>query len=90
MGLLMFLIEIMNFGMVPVVTNVGPISSVVTDKQNGLFVKVKDTGIIVSAIKALSENRDYLASLSAATQETILSLFDDRAYIDKLNKLYKN
>ena len=86
----MSLIEIMGFGMVTVVTNVGFISSVVTDRQNGLFVKDKDTGTIVSAIKALSENRDYLASLSAGTQETILSFFDDGAYIDKLNKLYKN
>ena len=79
----------MGFGMVSVVTNVGSISSVVTDRQNGLFVKVKDTGTIVSAIKALSENRDYLASLSAGTQEIILSLFDDSTYISKLSGWYR-
>lgn len=89
-GLPMSLIETMSFGMVPVVTNVGSISSVVTDKQNGLFVKVKDSDSIVTVIKALSTHRDLLASLSASAQETILFLFDDRAYIDKLNKLYKN
>lgn len=88
-GLPMSLIETMSFGMVPVVTNVGSISSVVTDNQNGLFVKVKDTDSIVFAIKTLSTHRDHLASLSASAQATILSLFDDRVYIAKLNKLYQ-
>lgn len=89
-GLPMSLIETMSFGMVPVVTNVGSISSVVTDKQNGLFVKVKDTDSIVFVIKTLSADNSLVQSLSMKAQETILLLFDDRIYIDKLNKLYKN
>lgn len=89
-GLPMSLIETMSFGMVPVVTNVGSISSVVTDDENGLFVKIKDTDTIVSAIKALCADILLFESLSVKAQDTILSLFDDRAYIDKLNKLYRN
>ena len=88
-GLPMALIETMSFGMVPVVTNVGSISSVVTDNQNGLFVKVKDTDSIASVINTLSTNRNQLASLSASAQETIHFLFDDEAYIAKLNKWYQ-
>ena len=88
-GLPMSLIETMSLGMVPVVTNVGSISSVVTDKQNGLFVKVKDTDSIVSAINTLSTHRYHLSSLSVSAQETILSLFDDEAYIAKLNSWYQ-
>lgn len=89
-GLPMSLIETMSFGMVPVVTNVGSISSVVINGENGLFVKIKDTDTIVSAIKALCADILLFESLSVKAQDTILSLFDDRAYIDKLNKLYRN
>lgn len=67
----------------------GPISLVLTNKENGLFVKVKDTDSIASVINTLSTHRDHLASLSASAQETILSLFDDKAYIAKLNKWYR-
>ena len=42
------------------------------------------------AIKALSTDISLVESLSVKAQDTILSLFDDRTYIDKLNKLYKN
>lgn len=89
-GLPMSLIETMSFGMVPIVTNVGSISSVVIDDENGLFVKIKDTDSIVSAIKALCSDITLIESLSINAKDTIISLFDDRAYIDNLNKLYKS
>ena len=87
-GLPMSLIETMSFGMVPVVTNVGSISSVVADRNNGLFVNVKDTDEIVSSIKSLRVDGELLTSLSVKAQNTILALFDDKAYIAKLNELY--
>lgn len=88
-GLPMSLIETMSYGIVPVVTNVGSISSVVTDKQNGIFVKIKDADDIALAIKTLCADRDLLASLATCAHETIFSLFDDKAYVAKLNKLYQ-
>ena len=87
-GLPMSLIETMSFGMVPVVTNVGSISSVVTDKKSGLFVKVKDMDSIVSAIKTLCNDISLVEKLSVNAQDTIYSLFDDRAYVIKLNDIY--
>ena len=87
-GLPMSLIETMSFGMVPVVTNVGSISSIVNDKQNGLFVKVKDTDSIVSVIKTLSADDSLVQSLSMKAQQTIFSLFRDKDYVDKLNQFY--
>lgn len=89
-GLPMSLIETMSFGMVPIVTNVGSISSVVANKHNGLFVKVKDTDDIVSSIRTLHAESDLLTSLSVKAQESILTLFDDRDYIAKLNELYRS
>ena len=41
-GLPMSLLETMSYGVVPVVTKVGSIPTVVKDGENGLFVKVKD------------------------------------------------
>lgn len=87
-GLPMSLIETMSFGMVPIVTNVGSISSVVTSGKNGLFVEVMDVDSILSAIKALCSDISLEESLSVKAQDTVLSLFDDRAYIKKLNELY--
>ena len=87
-GLPMSLIETMSFGMVPVVTNVGSISSVVTSGENGLFVEVKDTDSIVSAIKVLFTDISMVESLSVKARQTILSLFNDKDYVDKLNTLY--
>ena len=89
-GLPMSLIETMSFGMVPIVTNVGSISSVVIDKQNGLFVKVKNIDDIVSSIKSLCVGSKLLTSLSVNAYETIFSLFNDRAYVEELNSYYKN
>jgi glycosyltransferase involved in cell wall biosynthesis len=89
-GLPMSLIETMSFGMVPVVTNVGSISSIVNDKQNGLFVKVKDTDSIMSVIKTLCTDISLVEDLSVKAQQTLLSLFRDKDYVDKLNILYGN
>lgn len=86
----MSLIETMSFGMVPVVTNVGSISSVVTSGENGLFVKVKDTDSIMSVIKTLCTDISLVEDLSVKAQQTILSLFRDKDYVDKLNILYGN
>ena len=89
-GLPMSLIETMSFGMVPVATNVGSISSVVTDCKNGMFVQVKDADSIASVIKVLCADISLLESLSIKAKDTINSLFDDSTYIDNLNKLYKS
>lgn len=89
-GLPMSLIETMSFGMVPVITNVGAMSSVVIDRQNGLFVKVKNTEDIVSSIKSLYVDSNLLTSLSVNAYETIFSLFNDRTYVEELNSYYKD
>lgn len=89
-GLPMSLLETMSFGMVPVVTPVGSIPTVVSDNANGLYVGVKNTDDIVSSIHHLCTDKALLSRLSLEAQNTIVSLFDDKVYIAKLNSLYRN
>lgn len=88
-GLPMALIETMSFGEIPIVTNVGSISSLVEDNINGLFIQVKSVDDIVEKIKVLIGNAELRQKLSNAAQKTVFTLYDDKAYINKLNTLYK-
>ena len=89
-GLPMSLLETMSYGMVPVVTSVGSIPTVVSDKVNGIYVGVRNSDDIVSSIHHLCTDKALLSRLSLEAQNTIVSLFDDKVYIAKLNSLYRN
>lgn len=88
-GLPMSLLETMSFGQVPVITPVGSIPTVVTDNENGIFVRVKNTEDIVNAIIRLSKDKKQYSILSEKARETIMNKFDDIKYIVQLNNLYK-
>lgn len=88
-GLPMSLLETMSFGQVPVVTPVGSVPTVVTDKVNGLLIEIKNSNSIVNAITELDKNRTKMQYLSSNAQNCIFEKFDDTAYITKLNRLYK-
>lgn len=88
-GLPMSLLETMSFGQVPVVTPVGSIPTVVANNVNGISIRVKNTEDIVNAIKELTANRNLYSTLSLYAKETIIKKFDDKIYINLLNKLYK-
>lgn len=87
-GLPMSLIETMSFGMVPVVTDVGSISSVVTNGENGLLINVKDADSIIQMLNKLSIEKGLFELLSKNARTTVFSLFDDKKYISRLNVLY--
>lgn len=87
-GLPMSLLETMSFGQVPVVTPVGSVPTVVTDNINGMFIKVKNAEDIVDAIKLLTTNSELYTKLSSGARETIITKFDDKKYIGKLNAMY--
>ena len=89
-GLPMSLLETMSFGMVPVVTPVGSIPTVVSDNVNGLYVGVRNSDDIVSTIDHLCKDKALLKRVSSEAQNTIVSLFDDKVYIGQLNYLYKS
>ena len=88
-GLPMSLLECMSFGVVPVITPVGSIPTVVSDQQNGLFIKVKDEESIVEALTDLHTNRDKLEQMSQSSRDFIFKNFDPETYIKTLNNLYQ-
>ena len=87
-GLPMSLLECMSYGVVPIITPVGSIPTVVTDQQNGILIKVKDTQSIVDTITYLHTHRDKLKLMSSAARNYIFEHFDSDSYIDKLNNIY--
>ncbi len=87
-GLPMSLLECMSFGVVPVVTPVGSIPSVVTNMQNGLYVKVMDAETIVEAVTHLHNDRDCLEKMGTSARESIFRHFPTENYINTLNEIY--
>ncbi len=87
-GLPMSLLETMSYGVVPVVTKVGSIPTVVKDCENGLFVKVKDADSICEALKKLDDDRSLLAKMSVEARKTIQENFSAAKYVERLNEIY--
>lgn len=87
-GLPMSLLECMSYGMVPVTTNVGSISTVVKNGQNGLFVNIKDADSIVDAITTLDQDRQRMWEMGLQAQNTIFQQFSPLQYIISLNRIY--
>ncbi len=87
-GLPMSLLECMSYGAVPVVTPVGSIPQVVTDGENGLFVRSHDSNTIVEAVGRLNDDRALLRTLGRAAQQTIFSQYNPQRYVDELNLIY--
>lgn len=85
-GLPMALLEAMAAGCVPVVSNVGSISTAVTDGVNGYFV---DEENLVSRLKELLSGEADLAAMSRAARATIEKNFDIKDYVERLNGIYK-
>lgn len=88
-GLPMSLLETMSFGCVPVTTDVGSIGTVVTDHENGLFVRVKAVDDLVAAVKALHDDPMLLSRLGKAAQTFVFEHFDPEHYIQQLNTIYQ-
>lgn len=88
-GLPMSLLECMSYGVIPVITPVGSIPTVVTEGQNGMFIKVKDATSIVDAITYLHTHRSELEQMSKSSRNYIYEHFSPDSYIDKLNNIYE-
>jgi len=87
-GLPMSMLECMSYGVVPVITPVGSIPTVVTEGLNGMLIRVKDAQSIVDAIAYLHTHRDRLEQMSQSARSYIYEHFDADSYIDKLNNIY--
>ena len=90
-GLPMSLLEAMSFGLVPVVTNVGSISTVVTNMENGIITALEQkttADVLATAVQELNTNRDTMKKIGEAAKEYIFKNFSPAVYIDNLNKIY--
>ena len=87
-GLPMSLLEAMACGVVPIVTNVGSISTVVKDYYNGITILPKNVKNIVSALEYLINNRDILMKLSSNAKNTIYSNYSLENYNRNFYELY--
>ena len=87
-GLPMSLLECMSYGMVPVTTNVGSISTVVENGKNGFLVHQKDADSIVTAITTIDQDRQQMNEMGLLAQSTIIHQFSPQQYITTLNHIY--
>jgi glycosyltransferase involved in cell wall biosynthesis len=87
-GLPISLLENMSFGNVPVVTSVGSVGTVVTDRQNGLIVSKESAEEIAQAINTLLTDTSFLQQMSVNSRQFIFKNFDPNIYIEKLNSIY--
>lgn len=87
-GLPISLLECMSFGLVPVVTNVGSISTCVDDGVEGLFIQIRDADSIVETLLHLNANRHALEELSTNARKRIIRQFSPEEYILNLNQIY--
>lgn len=88
-GLPVSLLESMSFGLVPIVTGVGSIKSVVTDGNNGIIVEKKSFEDIYEAIIKLIREKDLVEELGINARQYIFEHFNPDIYIKELNKIYE-
>lgn len=88
-GLPIAMLESMNYGCVPLVSDDASISTVVRDAENGFIVKKGNLDQLRDKITRLLANRDSLNKLSNNAKHTIYTSYNLDHYIGSLNKLYK-
>ncbi len=87
-GLPMALLESMSFGLVPVVTNIGSIGTVVKNAENGILLGINPSEEIALAIEKLGKDRLLLQLLSKEARNSIFNNFSPEKYIFCLNEIY--
>jgi glycosyltransferase involved in cell wall biosynthesis len=87
-GLPISLIETMSFGIVPVVTNVGSIGTLVKPGETGIFVNRHSAQDIADSIEKLINNKALMGRLSNNAREIVFRDFNPVLYIERLNEIY--
>ena len=84
------LLEACSCGLVPIVTNVGGNTEVITDKENGLLINPNDSSSIISAINFLDNNRNKMSKISEAAIKCMRERFSQDNLLIKIDKIYSN
>lgn len=88
-GMPMALLETMAFGLVPIVTSVGAMPSVVADGRNGIVVDRQCPEGIVDAVSKLVEDKEFMKTLSQQARQDVLANCRPDVYFEQLNSLYQ-
>lgn len=89
-GLPMALLETMASGIVPIVTPVGGIPELVTDRKNGLLVNPGDREGLRDAIISLVTNKSLYEALASKAYETVHQQSSLEGYVVRLFRIYKS
>jgi glycosyltransferase involved in cell wall biosynthesis len=89
-GLPMALLETMSAGLVPIVTDVGSISSVVENLNNGLIVNVQDGKDVADKMSVLIKNHQLWKSLSQNARLTVSEKFGIDKFHVRFSEIYNS
>jgi len=87
-GLPMSLLESMSYCSVPVVTPVGSIPTICSDRENALLIEKHSSDAIVEAVTKLSHDRELTLRLAKNARVSIEERFSTKEYVEKLNGIY--
>lgn len=88
-GLPMSLLETMAAGVVPIVTNVGSMKSIINHGVNGLLVQKQNSQDLYEKLKYILTNQEIYELISDNARKTIEQKYDIKNYIIQLNGIYR-
>lgn len=87
-GLPIAILEAMSYGMPIVSTDVGDISTAVTDGENGYLVEPGNNGALSERLKLLITNFNYWKMASAKSKNLCRNRFDESIFFETISNLY--
>lgn len=87
-GLPLVAMEAMACGVPVVATNVGGVSELVSDGNNGLLTQPGDAGALADALGRVIQDEELRAALGAGARATVREHFDIRAHVRQWQRLY--
>lgn len=82
------LLEAMNVGACPVVSDAGGMKEVVRHEREGLVVPREDVGALVASIRRLHGSRDLIGAFGAAARVRVRSMCTPAAVAERVERLY--
>ena len=83
------LLEAMACGKPVIATPVGGMLDVVKDRENGIFVRVNDSGALANAIHEVFENAELRNRLGNAARQTVMAGFSPQRELDANLDVYR-
>jgi glycosyltransferase involved in cell wall biosynthesis len=88
-GLPVALLEAMSMECVPVVTPVGGIPDVITDRQNGVLIDAEESEAAANKLLAMLQDTTYSKMLRMAARETVRTHYSIERMVSELEQLYQ-